>query len=64
MIVLHNGEETEVPEGTTGKQFLQKFGYRRAMVKLNGEQLQVITFSKMTLNEGDEITVKRISGGG
>ena len=64
MKVLHNGEETEIPEGMTGIEFLRKFQYRRSMIKLNGEQMQTMTFSKVVLQEGDDIVVKRISGGG
>ena len=64
MKVLHNGEEIEIPEGMTGIEFLRKFQYRRSMIKLNGEQMQTSTFSKVVLQEGDDVIVKRISGGG
>ncbi len=64
MKVMHNGEEIEIPEGMTGNEFLRKFQYRRSMIKLNGEQMQTMTFSKVVLQEGDDVVVKRISGGG
>ena len=64
MKVLHNGEEVEIEEGTVLNDFLRKIGYRRVMVKINGEQVMAAQFKTTILKEGDEITAKRISGGG
>ena len=64
MKVLHNGEEVEVVEGTVLFDFLRKIGYRRVMVKLNGQQLPASKFKETVLADGDEIVAKRISGGG
>ncbi len=64
MKVMHNGEEIEIPEGMTGIEFLRKFQYRRSMIKLNGEQMQTATFSKVVLQDDDDVVVKRISGVG
>ncbi len=64
MIIIHNGEETEVEEGITLQKFLRQTGYRRVMVKVNGVQITASQFSSTELKEGDEILAKRISGGG
>ncbi len=64
MKVLHNGEEVETAEGTILNDFLRKIGYRRVMVKLNGEQIPASKFKETILSEGDEVIAKRISGGG
>ena len=64
MKVLHNGEEVEVAEGTVLNDFLRKIGYRRVMVKLNGQQIPASRFRETVLSEGDEVVAKRISGGG
>lgn len=64
MKVLHNGEEVEVAEGTILNDFLRKIGYRRVMVKLNGQQIPASKFKETVLADGDEIIAKRISGGG
>ena len=64
MKVLHNGEEVEIEEGTVLNDFLRKIGYRRVMVKVNGEQVMATQFKTTILKEGDEIIAKRISGGG
>ena len=64
MKVLHNGEEMEVPEGMNVFDFTRKIGYRRVMVKVNGEQVTAAKFKETILKDGDEVTAKRISGGG
>ena len=64
MKVLHNGEEVEVADGTILNDFLRKIGYRRVMVKLNGEQISASRFKEIVLADGDEVVAKRISGGG
>ena len=64
MKILHNGEEVEVAEGTVLNDFLRKIGYRRVMVKLNGQQIPASRFRETVLSEGDEVVAKRISGGG
>ena len=55
MKVLHNGEELEVAEGTILFDFLRKIGYRRVMVKLNGEQIPASKFKETVLADGDEV---------
>lgn len=64
MKILHNGEEVELEEGTVLNDFLRKTGYRRVMVKLNGEQISAAKFKETILSDGDEVIAKRISGGG
>ena len=64
MVIYHNGEKTEVDDGITLQKFLRQTGYRRVMVKLNDEQLSAGQFASTILKEGDQITAKRISGGG
>ncbi len=64
MKILHNGEEVELEEGTVLNDFLRKTGYRRVMVKINGEQVTAAKFKETILKDGDEVMAKRISGGG
>ena len=64
MKVIFNSKEIEVPEDAVLYDYLMKIGYRRVMVTLNGEQLPAWKFKTTVLSEGDEITAKRISGGG
>ena len=61
-----NGEEHEVPEGTTVPQLLQTLGVapERVVVELNLTILKRAELSAATLSAGDRVEIVHFVGGG
>ena len=66
MIVVANGRETEIPEGSTLGALLEALGVppRYAVVERNGVALARGTYDEVVVAEGDRIEIVRAIGGG
>lgn len=66
VVVYVNGDRITIPQGTTIKQLLQENGleYQALLTVINGSVIPQQQYSSITLQEGDEIEIKVIMGGG
>lgn len=66
MVIMLNGNETEVDEGLTVLGLLEEkeLGAQSVVVELNKEIVPADSFGEIRLNDGDHLEVLRFVGGG
>ena len=63
--ITFNGNFLKIPNFTTIDELANIKGYKNPfMVKVNDKKLQLFQYKKYKINDGDNIVIKRILGGG
>ncbi len=64
MKVIINKKEEEIKEGTTIQNILEARQNKRPAVWVNGTQLLKAEYGEYVVNQGDEIKILKVMGGG